>query len=118
MDTGKAIHVYQYAERIKSELIIASSLLATMDTLEGEERMGANKLMTSFLEALIGEIRIAQHLEKSMNLIGAEKKMREALGNLKLSKHSEINRCISEALSLTTTLCQGAMEVLIRKNLI
>ena len=118
MDTRKAILVYQYSERIKSELIIASGLVLTMETLEGEELNGAKKLMTSFFEALIGEIRIAQHVEKSMNFIGAEKKMMEAIEKIKLLEHTEINRCISEALSLITTSCQRAMEVLISENLI
>jgi len=118
MDTRKAILIYQYSERIKSELIIASGLLAKMVALEGKELIGGEKLMTSFLEALVGEIRIAQHVERSMNFIGAEKKIMEAIGKLKLLEHSEINRCISEALSLITTSCQGAMEVLMDKNLI
>ena len=41
MNTRKAIFIYMYAERIKSELIIASNLLGTMDGLEGNERLGA-----------------------------------------------------------------------------
>lgn len=118
MDTRKAILVYQYSERIKSELIIASGLLAKIVSLEGKELIGAEKLMTSFLEALVGEIRIAQNIEKSMNFIGAEKKIMEAIGRMKLLEHSEINRCISEALSLITTSCQGAMKVLMDKHLI
>jgi hypothetical protein len=118
MDDRKAILMYQYSERIKSELIIASELVAKMMTLEGKEFDGAEKLMTSFFGALVGEIRIAQHVEKSMNLIGAEKKIMEAIGKMKLLEHSEINMCISEALSLITTSCQGAMQVLIDKNLI
>ncbi|UCD32998.1 MAG: hypothetical protein JSW04_15035 [Desulfobacterales bacterium] len=118
MDTKKAIIVYQYSERIKSELIIASGLVSTMETLDGKELNGAEKLMTSFLDALIGEIRIAQHVEKSMNFIGAEKKIREAKGKMKLNEHTEMNRCISDALSLITTSCQRAMEFLINEHLI
>ena len=48
MNTRKAILTYQYAERIKSELIIASGLLSKMDRLEGDERLGAEKMMVSF----------------------------------------------------------------------
>ena len=118
MDTKKAILVYQYSERIKSELIIASGLVSTIKALDGKERDGAEKLMTSFLEALIGEIRIAQHVDKSMNFIGAEKKIREAISKMKLHGHTEINRCISDALSLITTSCQRAMEILINEHLI
>jgi hypothetical protein len=118
MNTRKVILTYMYAERIKSELIIASDLLTTMGGLEGNERMGAEKMMESFLEALAGEIRIAQHVERSMNFIGAERKIMEAIGMVKLHEISEINQCISEALSLITTCSAGAMKVLMSQQLI
>jgi hypothetical protein len=118
MDTRKTILVYQYSERIKSELIIASDLLAKMLTLRGGERVGAEEMMSSYLEALAREIRIAQNIEKSVNFVGAEKRVMEAMGKLRLSEYSEINRCISEALSLITTSCQAAMEALGKERLI
>ena len=118
MNTRKAIFIYMYAERIKSELIIASNLLATMDVLEGDERLGAEKMMASFLEALTGEIRIAQHVERTINFIGAERKITEAIGKIRLYERSGINQCISEALSLVTTCSSGAMKVLMSQQLI
>ncbi len=118
MDRRKTILVYQYSERIKSELIIASELLAKMLTLRGEERIGAEKMMRSYFEALAREIRIAQNVEKSVNFVGAEKRVVEAAGKLNLLEYSEIGRCISEALSLITTSCQAAMEVLEKERLI
>lgn len=118
MDRRKTILVYQYSERIKSELIIASDLLAKMLTLRGEERIGAEKMMCSYFEALAREIRIAQNVEKSVNFVGAEKRVMEATGKLNLLKYSEISRCISEALSLITTSCQAAMEALEKERLI
>ena len=118
MDTRKAILTYMYAERIKSELIIASNLLKTVDGLEGNERLGAEKMMRSFLEYLTGEIRIAQHVEKSMNFIGAERKIMEAIEKITLQDKLEVNKCISEALSLITTCSAGAMKVLMSHQLI
>ena len=118
MNTRNAIHVYQYAERIKSELIIGSELFAIMGTLKGSERTGAEIMMTTFFRALPGEIRIAQGVEESTHFFGAEKKITEALGNLKLDQHAEINKCISEAVSLVTTSCRVAMTVLIDECLI
>jgi hypothetical protein len=118
MNTRKAILTYMYAERIKSELIIASGLLATMHSLKGDERLGAEKMMVSFLQALSGEIRIAQHVERSMNFIGAERKIMDAIDKIELQKRAEINQCISEALSLITTCSTGAMKVLMSQQLI
>ena len=118
MDTRKAVLIYQVSERIKSELIIASALFERMVTLEGEERVGGEKMMVSFLQALIGEIRIAQGVEKSMNFIGAEKKMTEATEMIERGEYSEIHPCISKALSLITTSCHRAMTVLLERGLL
>ena len=68
-----------------------------------------------FLCALI---KIAQNLEKSVNFLGAEKKIMEATGKIILSDPKEIDRCISEALSYITTSSQAAMEALEEKCLI
>jgi hypothetical protein len=118
MDTKKTILVYQYAERVKSQLIIASDLLARMLALKGKERIGAEKMMCSYLEALAREIKIAQNIEKSVNFVGAGKKVMEATGKLRGSAYSETSKCISEALSFITTSCQRAMEALEREKLI
>ncbi len=99
MDTRRSILVIMYSERIKSELIIASELLARTTTLKGEERKGAERLMTTFLEVLVREIRIAYGTKKSVNFLGAEKKVLEAIGKIKLSEFSEIDRCVSDSLS-------------------
>ncbi|RLI44175.1 hypothetical protein DRO69_07970 [Candidatus Bathyarchaeota archaeon] len=48
-DVKKAIICFQYAERIKSELIIATNLLETIDKLKNNELVGAEKLLSSFL---------------------------------------------------------------------
>jgi hypothetical protein len=118
VDTQKAILLYQHAERIKAELIIASRLLEDLGTLEGQGRSGAEKLMTTYMEALLGELRIAQSLQKSVNFLGAEKKIMEAIGRMKLYGYTAVQGCLSEALSLVTTYCQGIAKVLMDKRLI
>jgi len=112
MNIRRSVLVYQFSERIKSELIIASELLERMCSLKGEARIGAERMMTTFLEALVREIRIAQGIEKSVKFLGAEKKVREAMGILKLSERADPQARLSQALSYVTTSCQGAMECL------
>ena len=118
MDTRKTIIIYQFAERIKSELIIASHLMAVLEGLQGEEFSGAQKMMTTYLEAVIGEIGIAQGFEKSVNFIGAEIKVREAIGKVKLDERDGVNLCLSHAISLITTSCQASMEALMAEKLL
>lgn len=112
MDPRRSILLFMHSERIKSELIIASELIARMAALKGEERKGAERLMIALLEALVKEIRIAYGTEKSMNFLGAEKKILEAVGKMRLSDFSGIDRCISDSLSFVTTSSQKAMELL------
>ena len=118
MFTRKTILIYQYSERIKSGLIIAFKLLAKMSFLQGEELRGAEKLMASYLEALVAEIRIAQNVERSKYFLKAESKIVEAIGRMHLHGFKEINKYLSEAISSITTSCQIAMEALEKKNLL
>lgn len=118
MDTRKTILIYQYSERIKSGLIIAFNLLAKMSSLQGKELFGAEKLMVSYLEALLAEIRIAQNVEKSEHFLKAERKVMEAMGRLQLHEYKNINRDLSQAMSSITTSCQISMDALEEKNLL
>ena len=59
MNIRDAVVFFQYAERIKSGLIIASKLVDKVAVMGEEERKGARKLLIHFMNALLGEIRIA-----------------------------------------------------------
>ena len=118
MNTRNEILLFMYSERIKSELLIASELLAAFSSMQDQERQGGERVMTKFLEALVLEIRIAYGTEKSVHFLGAKKKVLEAIGKMRLSETADITRCISEALSFVTTASQRAMEVLEEKNLL
>ena len=118
MDARKAILLFQHAERIKSQLIIASRLLSDLAGFSADEYVGAEKLLVTYLQAVIGEVTIAQGVEKSVNFIGTQRKIEEAIGRMKLAMHEEAIRCISDALSLITTMSQASMEALIEMELI
>lgn len=45
---GKAIVGFQYAERVKSELIIAAKMIDSLSELTGDELKGASKLFLLF----------------------------------------------------------------------
>ena len=118
MNTRNAILLFMYSERIKSELLIASELMTALSSMDGREREGGVRVMTRFLEALVLEIRIAYGTEKSVNFLGAEKKVLEAIGKMRLAETADINRYISEALSFVTTASQRVMEVLEARDLL
>lgn len=117
-ETKNLILIYQYSERIKSELIIAMKLMARIDSLSEGERRGSEVLFQSYLEAVLAEIRIAENVEKSKHFLKAEKHMMDAAGKMWISSRTEIARSLSGALSAITTSCQYSMEKLERLELL
>jgi len=118
LDLKKAFTIYQYCERIKSELLILSGLVDEAFKVKTEEAGGAEKVIVSFFEALIGEIRIAQHSTKMNEFFDAELRLKEALGNFRLKSSKETQKSLSETVSKITTACSKAVEVLAENNLI
>jgi len=111
-----AIICYQYSERIKSELIIASKLLGGFRELKGDELYGAEKIMSLFLDALLGEIEIAHSVTKLQNFREASLKIAEAIGRISLQEYSKVNKNLSEALSHITNCGEKAIRLLKEKG--
>jgi predicted PolB exonuclease-like 3'-5' exonuclease len=103
-DVKTALKRYQFAERLKSELIIASTML--QKSAKGED------LLPSFFDALLKEIRIAHAATGSKELSDAEMKIMECSGSISANDYERANKCIAEALSLVTTLAQRSAEIL------
>jgi len=107
---------FQYAEKIKSELIIASNLLVGLEDLREAEVEGAKKMLFSFIDALISEIIIAHRASGDQNFEEARAKVEEAVNKIRSDDYSEATRRISEAISHTTTGGQRAMQTLREKG--
>jgi len=118
MDARTAILNYQYAERIKSQLIIAFKMLEKLSVLSGEEWSGGEKMLLSYLESVSGEIRMAQSQKESSHLTEVDRKMAEAIGHLKLFEQPELYKALRDCLTRITTSDQLAMEELEVKNLL
>jgi len=117
-DVRKAIICFQYVERIKSELIIAAKLLGEIEELKGDELAGANKVMSSLLEALLGEVRIAHNVLGLRNFEEASMQVEEAAGNVRSHEYTEAIKHISRAISFITTSGQHAIQTLKEKGLL
>jgi len=118
MDVKHLILEFQYSEKIKSQLIIGSNLLAHVEALKGEERAGAEKIVKTYLQSVLTEIRIARNTVRSINYHGAEKNVTESLGRLEMNDLKSSSLCISKALSYITTSCQAAMTNLEKGDLL
>ena len=116
-DVKKEIMSFQFSEKIKSELIIAAKLLQTINGLKADELTGAKKLMSTFLDALLVEITIAQNVVKLSNFEEAKMKVMQVKERIYLNEYLNATKCLSEAISLITTSAQRAIKILIEKNL-
>ena len=118
LDTRKAIICFQYVERIKSELIIATKLLQKLDELEGDELAGAEKLMLSFFDALMSEVNIAHGVLGLRNFEEARTKISEAKQLVRLHDYLGATSRISGAISSITTSGSRAMQILKQRSLL
>jgi hypothetical protein len=119
MEIREAILDFQYAEKMKSGLIIGTTLLDQMASLKKEEELsGGKKVLVWYLEGLLREIRIAENVLGSGRYTDLERKVMEVIGRIHMSQFQEAQGSFSEAISLATTSCQTAMNFLIEKKLV
>ena len=107
-----AILCYQYAERIKSELIIATKLLEALTGLKDDELFGAEKLMSRFLDALLSEMETAYDVTRLRCFRDASLKVMETSGRINLHEYSKANNCLSESTSFVNSCAQQAFQLL------
>jgi len=118
METREAIFDFQYSEKMKSGLIIGTSLLDQLVSLKDEALSGGKKVLVWYLEGLLREIRIAENVLGYGHYTDLERKVMEVIGRIHMSQFQEAQRSFSEAISLTTTSCQRAMSFLVEKKLV
>lgn len=111
-NVDKAIVGFQYVERVKSELIIATKMLDRLSELSGDELKGATKVYSLFLEALEGEILIAYNVLGMKEFETASAKIREVADKMHLGQYDEAMRLLSEAISQVASSGQWAMQTL------
>ena len=117
-EVKKAIIVFHYAEKIKSNLILTSSLLEVLNSMQNEEIAGAEKLLVAYFKALIQEVNIATNVSGVKGFQNVSAKLEEAIEQIKEHNYANVMKLVSEAISITTTNGNKAAETLKEKNLI
>ena len=114
----KAIVVFHYAEKIKSNLILTFSLLDVLDGMRDEEISGAEKLLVAYFNALIREVNIAANASEVQGFQDVSAKLDEAVEQTRQHNYANAMKLVSEAISITTTNGNKAAETLKEKGLI
>ena len=118
MESREAILGLQYAEKMKSGLIIGTGLLDQLVALKEEELSVGKKVLIWYLEGLLREIRIAENVLGKGHYGDLERKVMEVIGRVQLSQFQDALRSFSEAISSATTSCQASMSFLVEKKLL
>lgn len=118
MEVKKALTVFHYAEKIKSNLILAAKLLEALENMKQEEVAGAEKIFAAFLNVFISEVHIAANASGVKEFIDVGAKLDEAIKQTLRHEHFAAMKLVSEAISITTTIGSAAAEILKEKNLI
>ena len=114
----KAIVVFHYAEKIKSNLILTFSLLDVLDGMRDEEISGAEKLLVAYFNALIREVNIAANVSEVQGFQDVSAKLDETVKQTRQHNYGDAMKLVSEAISITTTNGNKAAETLKEKDLI
>ena len=118
-DVKRAVTVFNYAEKIKTSLIMASSLLELLGGIKDEaEIAGAEKLLVAYLNALIVEVNIAANASQIEGFRDIASKLQKAAEQVRLHNYTIVQRFISEAISMAVTHGNWAAQTLKEKNLI
>ena len=117
MDTREAILNLQYAEKMKSGLIIGTDLLVQLVSLKEDEFSGGRKVLAWYLEGLLREVRIAENVLGKTHYEHLERKVMEVIGRVQMSQLEDALRSFSEAISSATTSCQASMSFLVENKL-
>ncbi|MCX8175656.1 MAG: hypothetical protein N3E48_00280 [Candidatus Bathyarchaeota archaeon] len=118
MKVEDAILVYNYCEKIKSELIILFNLIEEASNVKAEDVEGARKIVLAFFNALIGEVRCAKVATGLKDFSSVEFNLMECLGCFNLKKIKDAEENIGKTLTTVTTICYHAVKTLKDKNLI
>ena len=118
MEMREAILDFQYSEKMKSGLIIGTSLLDQLASLKKDELYGGKKVLVWYLEGLLREMRIAENVLGMGHYGDLERKLMEVIGRIEMSQFQDAQWSFSEAISLATTSCQSSMNFLMEKKLV
>ncbi len=118
-DIKKALIVFNYTEKIKTNLIMTSCLLEFLGGIREEaELAGAEKLLVAYLNALIVEVNIAANASRVEGFRDIASKLQEASEQLRQHNYTVVQRLISEAISSAATFGSWAAQTLKEKDLI
>jgi len=118
-EVKKALIVFNYAEKLKSGLMIAWSMLETLSQIREEaELAGAEKVLLAYLNALISEVNIAANASKTESFREIATSIGEVAECVRRHDVPAAERFVAQAISMATTQGNWAAHKLAERGLI
>ncbi len=114
----EAILIFHLADRVKSELLIASSLLNIVLQLKEAEQEGGRKVLLEYFRALDREIALSQSMIKDPEMVRVQTVMTGLVGMVNAGPLHEVQNHLTWVISNMTTHAQRAMQFLMDKKLL
>ncbi|MGQ9689561.1 MAG: hypothetical protein ACUVXF_12375 [Desulfobaccales bacterium] len=114
----EAILMFHFADRMKSELLIASQLFAALQDLRGQEQEGGKRLFLQYFEALQREMGLGAAFIHEQDLIRLRTVLTGLAGMVDSKMFAEVQNHLTWVISTMTTYAQRAMEILQQKGLL
>ncbi len=117
-NSRQAILLFHFADRLKSELLIASQLLTALLQLQGQEQEGGKRLFLDYFKAVEREVGAGAALINEQDMIRMRTVFTGLTGMVESNMFTEVQTHLTWILSTMTTYAQRAMEYLLKEGLL
>lgn len=117
-NSREAILLFHFADRLKSELLIASQLLISLLQLKGQELEGGKSLFLTYFRALEREMGMGIALINDQDMIRMRTVLTGLTGMVDSNLFTEIQDHLTWIISTMTTYAQRSMEFLMKEGLL
>lgn len=114
----EAILIFHLADRVKSELLIASHLLNAVLQLKDAQQEGGRKVLLEFFRALDREMALGQSMIKDPEMVRVQTVMTGLVGMVNAGPLQEVQGHLTWVISQMTTHAQRAMQYLLDRKLL
>lgn len=112
MDIPAAIRNYQFGERAKSGLIVASQLAMALPDFADQEKAGGRRMLLMLMESVRSEIQFAANSTGNTSFTKAMNALNEAISLVESNQPQQAVEKLAAAISASTTPAQEAWQVL------
>lgn len=117
-NSREAVLLFHFADRLKSELLIASQLLNAVIQLKGQEQEGGKRLFLDYFRALEREMAMGTALIDEQDMTRVRTVLTGLTGMVDANLFNDIQGHLTWIISTMTTYAQRAMEFLVKEGLL